>query len=98
MFKSRSLVSRNILLWNITSLARCWTSAIRISVAAEDNAVIREVIARSVFLFLRKTELVGRSGLIMLFVKQESVSPILPLWLYCVAESPREVSNVEGLC
>lgn len=51
---SGSLVSRDILLWNIKSiksLARYWASAIRISVAVKDNGVILEALPGVSFFF-----------------------------------------------
>lgn len=45
--RAGSLVSRNILLWNIKSiksLARYWSRAISVSVAVKDNGVILEVL------------------------------------------------------
>lgn len=57
LYKSGSLVSRDILLWNIksiNSLARYWTSAIRISVAAKDSEVILEVLPGVSFFFFQK--------------------------------------------
>lgn len=55
-----NLVSRDELLWNIksiTSLARYWASAIRISVAAKDKGVILEVLPG--VSFFPQTVLVG---------------------------------------
>ena len=75
---------KGLLFYGTLSLARYCTSAIGISIPAEDNGVILEVLQG--VSFFSHTVLVGYySGLIMMFMKQEKVSSLL-LWFYCVAE------------